>query len=215
MPCAYLNGSLGPFVKTQMRKMRLWANFLFLFRTTLYKTNSVCYKILDIRLIWYDINSIMIKLSKMTDYGVVIMSEMARMPDRTMTAPDVSLHTGLPVPTAAKILRILAKSPFLNSQRGAHGGYSLIRKPADISIAEIVRAMEGPVAVTSCVDDSVDDCSVQSCCPMRGGWEKINRALNTALEEVTLADMCHDTLNIYTNQRLGDAEAPSSHLQAE
>ncbi|WP_339635270.1 SUF system Fe-S cluster assembly regulator [uncultured Sneathiella sp.] len=157
----------------------------------------------------------MIKLSKMTDYGVVIMSEMARLPGRTMTAPDVSLHTGLPVPTAAKILRILAKSPFLTSQRGAHGGYHLTHAPEDISIAEIVRAMEGPVAVTSCVDDSIEDCSVQSCCPMRGGWEKINRALNTALEDVTLADMCDDTKNVITERRGRETVSPASQLQAE
>ena len=157
----------------------------------------------------------MIKLSKMTDYGVVIMSEMARLPERTMTAPDVSLYTGLPVPTAAKILRILAKSPFLSSQRGAHGGYQLSRAPKDISIAEIVRAMEGPVAVTSCVDESALDCSVEKSCPMRGGWEKINRALNTALEEVTLADMCHDTENVITATRPFGMIEPSVQPQAE
>jgi len=132
----------------------------------------------------------MIKLSKMTDYGVVIMSEMARIENRVMTAPDLSLYTGLTVPTAAKILRILAKNNLLASIRGAHGGYRLDRKPAQISIAEIVRVLEGPVAVTSCVDDSHDDCSVEQCCPMRGGWEKINRAINAAMEDVTLADMC-------------------------
>lgn len=157
----------------------------------------------------------MIKLSKMTDYGVVIMSEMARLPARTMTAPDVSLYTGLPVPTAAKILRILAKSPFLSSQRGAHGGYQITRAPKDISIAQIVRAMEGPIAVTSCVDESELDCSVQKSCPMRGGWEKINRALNTALEEVTLADMCHDTENVITATRPFGTIEPSVHPQAE
>tara|TARA_R110002072_G_scaffold15283_1_gene61527 strand:- start:127 stop:600 length:474 start_codon:yes stop_codon:yes gene_type:complete len=157
----------------------------------------------------------MIKLSKMTDYGVVIMSEMARQPGRTMTAPDISLYTGLPVPTAAKILRTLAKSPFLSSQRGAHGGYSLARRPADISIAEIVRAMEGPVAVTSCVDDATPDCSVEEKCPMRGGWEKINRALNAALEEVTLADMCQDTQQIHAVLRERAIPRPGTALQAE
>ncbi|MEH6475701.1 MAG: SUF system Fe-S cluster assembly regulator [Sneathiella sp.] len=136
----------------------------------------------------------MIKLSKMTDYGVVIMSEMRHIEGRIMTAPDLSLYTGLPVPTAAKILRILAKSGLLTSIRGAHGGYRLDRSPNQISIAEIVRVLEGPVAVTSCVDDSHDDCSVEQCCPMRGGWEKINRAINTALEEVTLADMSHSNV---------------------
>ena len=130
----------------------------------------------------------------MTDYGVVIMSEMGHIKGRIMTAPDLSLYTGLPVPTAAKILRVLAKSGLLTSIRGAHGGYRLDRSPNQISIAEIVRVLEGPVAVTSCVDDSHDDCSVEQCCPMRGGWEKINRAINTALEEVTLADMSHSTV---------------------
>ncbi|MCR9215474.1 MAG: Rrf2 family transcriptional regulator, partial [Proteobacteria bacterium] len=124
---------------------------------------------------------------------VVIMSEMARIPGRVMTAPDVSLHTGLTVPTAAKILRMLAKSPLVISHRGAHGGYELSCDPMEVSVAEIVRVMEGPVAVTSCVDESEHDCSVEDSCPMRGGWEKINRALNSALEEVTLADMCQDT----------------------
>ncbi|MBL4907630.1 MAG: SUF system Fe-S cluster assembly regulator [Sneathiella sp.] len=140
----------------------------------------------------------MIKLSKMTDYGVVIMSEMAKIEGRTMTAPDLSLHTGLKVPTAAKILRVLAKSGLLSSLRGAHGGYRLDRHPKSISIAEIVRVMEGPVAVTSCVDESHDNCSVESCCPMRGGWDKINRAINAAMEEVTLSDMCQDTAAPYT-----------------
>jgi FeS assembly SUF system regulator len=143
----------------------------------------------------------MIKLSKMTDYGVVIMSEMARVPGRVMTAPDVSLYTGLTVPTASKILRILAKGKMLVSHRGAHGGYELKARPANVSIADIVRAMEGPLAVTSCVDESGEDCSVEDNCPMRGGWEKINRALNAALEEVTLADMCEDTLQISLQKR--------------
>ncbi len=131
----------------------------------------------------------MFKISKMTDYGVVIMSEMARIPGRTMTAPDLSLHTGLTVPTAAKILRLLAKGDLLTSIRGAHGGYRLEKAPDRIAIAEVIRVLEGPVAVTSCVDDSHDDCSVETCCPMKGGWEKINKAINLALEEVTLADM--------------------------
>lgn len=150
----------------------------------------------------------MIKLSKMTDYGVVIMSEMARIPGRVMTAPDVSLHTGLTVPTAAKILRMLAKSPLVISHRGAHGGYELGCDPADVSIAEIVRIMEGPVAVTSCVDESEHDCAVEDSCPMRGGWEKINRALNTALEEVTLADMCQDTEKLTLTDRPSNKPAP-------
>ncbi len=152
----------------------------------------------------------MIKLSKMTDYGVVIMSEMAKIEGRVMTAPDLSLYTGLKVPTAAKILRILAKSNLLGSIRGAHGGYRLDRHPKDISIAEIVRVMEGPVAVTSCVDESDVNCSVETCCPMRGGWDKINRAINAAMEEVTLADMCHEAPKPIT-PKLSAGSEPFTH----
>lgn len=148
----------------------------------------------------------MIKLSKMTDYGVVIMSEMAKIEGRIMTAPDLSLHTGLAVPTAAKILRILAKSDLVKSSRGAHGGYQLDRDPENISIAEIVRVMEGPVAVTSCVDESEINCSVETCCPMRGGWNKINRAINSAMEEVTLADMCQGNTETLTSKANAGSE---------
>ncbi|WP_169545389.1 SUF system Fe-S cluster assembly regulator [Sneathiella aquimaris] len=157
----------------------------------------------------------MIKLSKMTDYGVVIMSEMARIEGRILTAPDLSLYTGLKVPTAAKILRALAKSSLLTSIRGAHGGYRLDRRPDQISIAEIVRVLEGPVAVTSCVDESHDDCSVETCCPMRGGWEKINRAINTAMEEVTLADMCQDSQKPFTPMVGAGSEPTATNLVSE
>ena len=79
----------------------------------------------------------MIKLSKMTDYGVVIMSEMGHISGRVMTAPDLSLYTGLTVPTAAKILRVLAKNGLLTSIRGAHGGYRLDRAPNELSLIHI------------------------------------------------------------------------------
>jgi FeS assembly SUF system regulator len=157
----------------------------------------------------------MIKLSKMTDYGVVIMCEMARIQGRIMNAPDLSLHTGLTVPTAAKVLRVLAKNGLLTSIRGAHGGYRLDRTPVDIPIVEIIRVLEGPVAVTSCVDESDEDCSVETCCPMRGGWEKINRAINAALEEVTLADMRQSVPNISTTPSDGPETSVQKQLVTE
>lgn len=151
----------------------------------------------------------MIKLGRMTDYGVVIMSEMTKAPGKVLNAPDLCLQTGLTVPTVAKILRLLGRGGLLESQRGAHGGYVLNKSAADISIADIVHVMEGPVAVTSCVDTSSIDCSVETSCPMRGGWEKINRAINAALEEVTLADMT-DSENLLT----GGKYAPSDEKPA-
>ena len=75
------------------------------------------------------------------------------------------------------------------SHRGAHGGYSLARSPADISVADLVEALEGPVALTACVDGAEGSCGVEAVCPMRGGWDRVNTAIRAALDSVTLADM--------------------------
>jgi len=77
----------------------------------------------------------------------------------------------------------------MESHRGAAGGYSLTRAAEGISIAEIISAVDGPIALTACVDGAEGHCDVESLCPMRGNWDKVNRAVRRALEEVTLADM--------------------------
>ncbi|SLN57506.1 SUF system Fe-S cluster assembly regulator [Oceanibacterium hippocampi] len=131
----------------------------------------------------------MIKLSKMTDYGVVVMTQIAQEPDRVVTGPDVALTTGLTVPTVAKLMRMLARGGLLLSHRGAHGGYSMARPASEIRISEIVAALEGPIALTSCVDGSDLSCVVEDSCPMRGGWNKINGAIRQALDDVRLSEM--------------------------
>jgi FeS assembly SUF system regulator len=131
----------------------------------------------------------MIKLGKLTDYAVVLLRQMATDPAVVHTAPRLSERTGLPDPTVAKVLKILGRAGILRSQRGAAGGYGLARGAAVITVAEIITAMEGPIALTECVSTSLSSCSVETLCPMRGGWEKVNLALRTALESVTLADM--------------------------
>jgi FeS assembly SUF system regulator len=131
----------------------------------------------------------MFRLNRLTDYAVVMMSQMALAEGRTRSAQQLSDDTALPLPTVAKITNALAKAGVIESQRGAAGGYSLARDAEDISIAEIIQALEGPIALTACVDGAEATCEVERLCPMSGGWNKVNLAIRGALEGVTLADM--------------------------
>src|SRR3546814_16688720 len=82
---------------------------------------------------------------------------------------------------------MLAKGGLVESRRGVNGGYVLTRRPEDISAAEIIAALDGPVALTACVDGAVGDCRVESLCPLLGGWDRVHAPLRTALESVSLA----------------------------
>lgn len=131
----------------------------------------------------------MLRLSKLTDYGVVVLSHMARRPGRLLCAGEVAEMTLLPEPTVAKILKLLARENIVQSLRGAQGGYILERDLSEISVAALVTALDGPVALTACVDGQEGACSVESLCPMRGGWDRVNAAVRAALESVTLAEV--------------------------
>ncbi|MFN4088271.1 MAG: SUF system Fe-S cluster assembly regulator [Alphaproteobacteria bacterium] len=131
----------------------------------------------------------MLRLSKMNDYAVVVLGHMAQRPGMVMTAPEVAEATGLPSSTVSQVLKRLSHGGLVASHRGAHGGYSLARSPAAMSVADLVEALEGPVALTACVDGAEGQCGVEAVCPMRGGWDRVNTAIRAALESVTLADM--------------------------
>ncbi|MBP5856938.1 SUF system Fe-S cluster assembly regulator [Marivibrio halodurans] len=131
----------------------------------------------------------MFKLSRMADYGVVVLSRMARDQGRVVTAYELSERTGLPQPTVAKTLKLLTRGGLLESHRGTQGGYSLDRAPTEVTVSEIIAALEGPVALTACVDGSDENCAVESLCPIRGHWERVNEAVKDALDSVTLADL--------------------------
>ena len=131
----------------------------------------------------------MIKLSKMTDYAVVVMARMARDGACVQPVPQLAERTGVPAPTVAKLMKLLAPAGLMESHRGATGGYSLTRAAEDISIADIISAVDGPIGLTACNKNAEGHCDVESLCPMRGNWDKVNRAVRRALEEVTLADM--------------------------
>lgn len=131
----------------------------------------------------------MIRLSRLADYAVVIMTHMAITPERVHNALDVAAATNLPTPTVSKILAILARHDLLASHRGAKGGYALAADSHGISVAAIIAAMEGPIALTHCIEHGPGSCDVESVCPSRFSWQRINGAVHDALQAVSLADL--------------------------
>ena len=132
----------------------------------------------------------MLRLSKMTDYAVVVMGRLASRPDDRQSASEIAEATGLPAATVGQVLKALGGSGLVTSTRGAFGGYVLARTPDEISVAEIVTALDGPVAITACVDGADEDpCAMESVCMLRGSWDAVNHAIEDALTGVTLADM--------------------------
>ncbi len=130
----------------------------------------------------------MLKLSKLTDYATVILSYMAKDNDRLHGAFEIAEATGIAQPTASKILKILVKAQVLASTRGAKGGYSLAKSPDRITVASVISALEGPIALTEC-SVSHKGCEQASGCRIQGNWHVINQRVSQALESVTLADM--------------------------
>lgn len=130
----------------------------------------------------------MLKISKLTDYATVIMSYLAKHGPHQQVATEVAQATGIALPTVSKVLKALTKARILTSIRGAHGGYQLARPAEQISVATIINALEGPIALTEC-SLSTDICEQNGSCEISGNWEKINRAIQVALESVSLADM--------------------------
>lgn len=131
----------------------------------------------------------MIRLSKQADYGIVIMTHLARPGSGQASAQEIAQATQIPPPMASKILKTLARDGLLRSQRGVKGGYGLASSAQAITVARIIEALDGPIAVTDCVEGAAGDCVIESLCPARTNWERINTAIRDALEDVTLAEM--------------------------
>ncbi len=129
-------------------------------------------------------------MTRLTDYGIVLLSYFARNQDRPMlNARDIAAAARLPLPTVNKILKALTRKGLLVSHRGVKGGYSLARSPEKISMADIITATEGPVAITQCTVSLPGNCSQEQDCPIHSNWQKINDAIRLALESVSLSDM--------------------------
>lgn len=130
----------------------------------------------------------MLRLSKLTDYATVILSHMAKDSGELYAAVEVAEATGIGLPTVSKILKILVNARVVVSSRGVNGGYALARPPERISVAEVISALEGPIAVTEC-SISHEGCEQASGCGISGNWSLINKAIRNTLESISLADM--------------------------
>ncbi|MEO6974301.1 MAG: SUF system Fe-S cluster assembly regulator [Gallionella sp.] len=129
----------------------------------------------------------MLRLSKFADYGTQVMAYMAK--DRVVhSASEVSAALGIAVPTVSKILKMLVRENLVASSLGAKGGYMLARAPGDISIAEIINAMDGPISITEC-SSTTTSCERESTCSTRSNWQGINHIIHDALDKVNLAQM--------------------------
>ena len=131
----------------------------------------------------------MIRLSRLCDYGIVLMAQLAaRAGGAPSNAREVAAEAHLPLPVVSKVLKMLARRGLLVSHRGAKGGYSLARPPAEITAAEMIAALEGPIGLTECAAHP-GQCVQEASCHVREPWQRINGVVRRALAEVTLADL--------------------------
>lgn len=131
----------------------------------------------------------MFRLSKTTDYGIVLMAQLANDPtDAPHNARELAASAELPIPMVSKILKALAREGLLESHRGSKGGYRLARAPEELTVAEMIRVLEGPVALTDCAIGP-QLCEHEQMCAVRKPWQQISLVVEQALADVTLADL--------------------------
>ncbi len=131
----------------------------------------------------------MLRMTKQADYGIVLMTYLASRSNRRIAAPEIAAETRLPLPTVSKILKLLCREGLLESHRGVKGGYSLARRPEQITVAAMISSLDGPIAVTECIEDTPGACSQESVCRLRANWQLINQTMRQALESVSLAEL--------------------------
>ncbi len=136
----------------------------------------------------------MLRMSKLTDYGTVVLAYLARHANELHSASDVAVHTGLAQPTVSKLLKRLAHTGLVKSHRGVHGGYRLARAAEQISAAEVIDALEGPVAITECATDN-SRCQFEAICKVGSAWQKVNEAIRRALDDISLSELAQWTHN--------------------
>ena len=148
---------------------------------------------------------LMIKLNKMTDYAVVCLGMLSRKSGSPMSATELSKETGLTLFTVQKLLKLLmAKSDLILAQRGSQGGYILNKNSSDISVAEIIEALDGPIALTACVDSSDSMCDASNICFLGGKWNKVNEVIRKTLNDISLDDLLSpiDTFPLKKNKEI-------------
>jgi FeS assembly SUF system regulator len=128
----------------------------------------------------------MIRMSKLTDYAIVLLAHLART-SGTLTAHELAGRSKVPLPTVSKLCKELSRAGLVLSHRGRRGGYALARAPESISVAQVVEALEGPIALTDCTSAGRDHCLIEDSCVARASWDPVSRAIHGALERLPLS----------------------------
>lgn len=151
------------------------------------------------------------RLSSLADYAVVMMAAAARHCGACvrLNATLLAGETGLPLPTVQKLVSKLSAAGLIESARGTGGGFRLARPPAAITVADIVEAIEGPIALTTCVDSGRHDCAIEGACRMMPHWNAINGAVKGALAGVTLAQLSSSPARVGTRQPEAQDRVPA------
>ncbi|MCC6278472.1 MAG: SUF system Fe-S cluster assembly regulator [Oligoflexia bacterium] len=131
----------------------------------------------------------MLRLSKLTDYGIVLLTHFAKDSESVLTSTDLAERTRVPLPTVGKLLKLLTKGEILVSHRGSLGGYKLSREPRAISVHQVIHALEGAPQLTDCSVGESGNCDLEGGCPVQGHWTKLNLAIRKSLENLTLEDL--------------------------
>jgi FeS assembly SUF system regulator len=133
---------------------------------------------------------LVIRVSRLTDYGIVLLARFGAAPVGTVrSARELGDATGIPLPTVSKILKALTRADLLASHRGTQGGYSLKRRLEDVSVADVIGSLDGPIALTDCAGDTEGACEILPTCPVRTNWQRITDAVRDALEAVPVSEM--------------------------
>ena len=131
----------------------------------------------------------MLRLNRMTDYAIVVLGALAHRHGEVLATAQIASLTGLTQTTVAKVAKRLQACALLDTKRGVNGGYQLTGNPAELSLAMIIEAVEGPIAVNGCVDGAQDPCAVSNCCFMSNQWNRVNGTVRDALDAVSLAEL--------------------------
>lgn len=130
----------------------------------------------------------MLRMSRLADYGMIIATQMAREPERLISATALASEARLAGTTVSKILKLLSRGELVVAERGKQGGYRLSRRPAQISIAEVIDAIDGRFGLTECASQP-GDCTRERFCAMREHSRRVDRAVRKTLEALTLAEL--------------------------
>lgn len=132
----------------------------------------------------------MIRITRLTDYGIVLLCRFADEAEgAVLSARELADQTGIPLPTVSKILKAVTREGLLVSRRGTQGGYSLARPAKDVTLADIIAVLEGPIALTECAGTADGLCEIELTCPVRSNWQRITGAVREALDAIPLSEM--------------------------